>query len=244
MTEQEKQLLHHLESVTEVIDAPVQGSCGTKVYFTIEAGIPIEWEARPVGTGLNGIRKSYGPPRKVHSYDTDIDKIYFLRMIGRYSKDPLFQEYSNQFKDRPIIDLELLKPESTPAPTTEQEDQPEEVPPPKTDIEVHLLKRLADGELDGAVGLPCDNGWGSMVWYWIEGGVIKRYKQGPTKRFFNGDDNEKIIPDWKPDRILKDENEQLEFLRRSGRHMKDPEVIAYSDKYWSEYWNNKKKSHS
>lgn len=112
-------------------------------------------------------------------------------------------------------------------------------PVPKTDFEKHLLERLTKGELDGPVGTPCTNQYGSSIWYGIEDGTIKKFKQGPTKRVFDGKETEKIIPDWKVDQKLKSEDEQLNFLRRSGRYMKDPEVQAYSDQYWNDFWKKK-----
>lgn len=117
-----------------------------------------------------------------------------------------------------------------------------EIPAPKTDFEKHLLERLAAGELDGPVGSPCGNNYGSTIMYWIEGGDIKRYKQGPTQSFFNGEETEKIIPDWKNDLTYTDDDAKLNYLRRSGRHVNDPEVQEYSNNYWDDYWDKKHQS--
>lgn len=102
----------------------------------------------------------------------------------------------------------------------------------KTDFERHLLDRLLSGGLDGPVGSPFGNGYGSTIMYAIQDGIIKRFKQGPTQRVFDGDETEKIIPNWKNDRKLETEEEQLDFLRRQGRYVNDPEVQAYSNAYW------------
>lgn len=56
-------------------------------------------------------------------------------------------------------------------------------------------------------------------------------KQGPTRRFFNGKENERIpgvlhtMQEW-----LTDE-EKLQFLQRFGWLMNDTDVRAYSKKF-------------
>nr|DAG64726.1 MAG TPA: hypothetical protein [Caudoviricetes sp.] len=236
MTHEEKFMLHMLKigEYDGAVGKLFYDQRGYIVGYWIMNGIPGRYEAKPFQTTYHGKRNeiTYHKPYPVNEYTTDDEKLLFLKQYGHYLRDSMVQEYSN------TSGVAVHLPKSFPKPTS----LPEEPPPPKTETEIHLLERLANGELDGSVGLPCDNGWGSMIWYWIEDGVIKRFKQGPTKRFFNGDENEKIIPDWKPDLTLKTEAEQLNFLRRSGRHMKDPEVIAYSDNYWADYWSNKNRT--
>ena len=117
-----------------------------------------------------------------------------------------------------------------------------ETPTPKTPFEHHLLERLAAGEFDGPVGSPCGNNHGSTIMYYIQDGFIKRFKQGPTKRVFDGEETEKVVPDWKNDRTLKTDGEKLNYLRRSGRYIDDSEVQDYSNKYWDDYWDKKHKS--
>lgn len=233
ITHEENFMLHMLKigEYDGLVGKPFYDERGYIVGYWIIDGIPGFHEAKPFQTTYHGKKSeiSYHKPHPVKQYTTDDEKLLFLKQYGHYLRDSMVQEYSNASGQA------INMPESYPKPTT----LPEEPIPAKTEMEIHLLKRLTNGELDGPVGSPCDNGWGSMIWYWIEGGVIKRFKQGPTKRFFNGDDNEKIIPDWKPDLIVKGEYKQLEFLRKSGRHMKDPEVQAYSNQYWADYWDQR-----
>lgn len=228
ITPDEKFMLHLLDTgmYDGVVGRPFKSANGYIICYGITCGIPEKYISHPNKIG-------YQSPRPVRRYKTDGQRLVFLMEFGHYMPDEIFQEYSKK------SGMAITLPKSPRELAEEAKTEEIEAPPPKTETELHLLERLNNSELDGPVGLPCDNGWGSMIWYWIEDGTIKRFKQGPTKRFFNGDDNEKIIPDWKPDRILKDEDEQLDFLRRSGRHMKDPEVQAYSDQYWDDFWKQK-----
>lgn len=61
-----------------------------------------------------------------------------------------------------------------------------------TKEEKNLLKKLASGVLDGFVGNDLTTSGGSTIWKTIKNGVPVMFKQGPTKRFFNGKENERI----------------------------------------------------
>lgn len=94
-----------------------------------------------------------------------------------------------------------------------------------------LLKKLASGALDGCVGNDLTTSGGSTVWKAIKNGVPAMFKQGPTTRFFNGKENERIagvlhtLQEW-----ITDED-KLEFLQKFGWLMNDPDVKAYSAKF-------------
>ena len=100
-----------------------------------------------------------------------------------------------------------------------------------TNEEKDLLKRLATGALDGFVGDDLTTSGGSTVWKVIKNGVPTMIKQGPSKRFFNGKENEikegvrHILEEWSTD------ERKLEFLRKFGWLMKDAAVKAYSAKF-------------
>lgn len=100
-----------------------------------------------------------------------------------------------------------------------------------TKEEKNLLKKLASGVLDGFVGNDLTTSGGSTIWKTIKNGVPVMFKQGPTKRFFNGKENECIegvlhtLQEW-----ITDED-KLEFLRKFGWLMNDPDVKAYSAKF-------------
>lgn len=93
------------------------------------------------------------------------------------------------------------------------------------------MKKLASGVLDGFVGNDLTTSGGSTIWKTIKNGVPVMFKQGPTKRFFNGKENERIegvlhtLQEW-----ITDED-KLEFLRKFGWLMNDPDVKAYSAKF-------------
>ena len=99
-----------------------------------------------------------------------------------------------------------------------------------TDEEKGLLEKLASGALDGFVGNDLITGK-STVWKSIKNGIPTMFKQGPSKRFFNGKENERIegvlhtLQEWSTD------EEKLAFLRKFGWLMKDTAVKAYSAKF-------------
>lgn len=97
--------------------------------------------------------------------------------------------------------------------------------------EKNLLAKLTTGLLDGIVGRDLTTSGGSTVWMTIKNGVPKQFKQGPSKRFFNGKENEVIdgvlhtLKEWSSD------DEKIQFLRKFGWLMNDPDVVAYSAKF-------------
>lgn len=100
-----------------------------------------------------------------------------------------------------------------------------------TKEEKNLLKKLASGALDGFVGNDLTTSGGSTIWKTIKNGVPVMFKQGPSKRFFNGKENERIegvlhtLQEW-----ITDED-KLEFLQKFGWLMNDSDVKAYSAKF-------------
>lgn len=110
------------------------------------------------------------------------------------------------------------------------EETKEMVPvPPKTEVELHLLERLANGEFDGFKGSYF---WpNSVYWSTIEDGIPTRWKQGPGTDFFNGKENEHIPGKTKVYKRFLTDDEKLEFFRKYGREIHDQEVQDY-------YWNN------
>lgn len=99
-----------------------------------------------------------------------------------------------------------------------------------TEEEKELLKKTESGILDGIVGDYLITGK-STVWKVIKNGVPVMLKQGPSKRVFNGKENERIegvlhtLQEWVTD------EEKLEFLRKFGWLMKDASVRMYSAKF-------------
>lgn len=101
----------------------------------------------------------------------------------------------------------------------------------KTKEEKKLLEKLAAGLLDGIVGDDLTTSGGSSVWTRIKDGKPTRYKQGPTKKIFNGKENERIpgvlhvLEEWNTD------EEKIGFLRKFGWLMEDEDVKKYSAKF-------------
>lgn len=97
--------------------------------------------------------------------------------------------------------------------------------------EKKLLSKLSKGLLDGFVGNDLHTTGGSTVWTVIKNGVPVRLKQGPSKRIFNGKENEVVdgvlhtLQEWVTD------EEKLQFLQKFGWLMKDSDVLAYSAKF-------------
>ncbi len=69
---------------------------------------------------------------------------------------------------------------------------------------------------------------GSSVWMAIKDGVPRQFKQGPSKKFFKGKENERIegklhvLQEWTT------EDEKLQFLQKYGWLMKDKDAKEYS----------------
>ena len=100
-----------------------------------------------------------------------------------------------------------------------------------TNEEKSLLDKMASGVLDGLVGDDVTTSGGSTVWMEIKNGVPAKLKQGPSRRFFNGKENERIagvchiLQEW-----ITDE-QKLDFLRKFGWLMKDEAIKVYSAKF-------------
>lgn len=95
-----------------------------------------------------------------------------------------------------------------------------------------LLSKLASGELDGMVGDEREYRGYSKVYCgkYIRGGIPTMYRQGESKRFFNGRENERI-PGKREEEHFETPERQLQFLQRYGWLMNDPDVRAYSAKF-------------
>lgn len=97
--------------------------------------------------------------------------------------------------------------------------------------EINLLKKLKDGLLDGLVGDELTTTGGSLVWKEIRDGIPRQLKEGPGRRFFNGQENvtidgvRHVLDEW-----ITDE-QRLAFLQKFGFLMKDADVRAYSAKF-------------
>lgn len=110
-----------------------------------------------------------------------------------------------------------------------------------TKEEEELLNQMDAGELDGIVGDFLQTSGKSDVWMEIEGGIPRRFKQGPGGKFFNGKENERYegvlhtLEEWKTD------EKRLEFLRKYGWLMKDSAVKTYSAKFIEKYQSEKHK---
>lgn len=101
----------------------------------------------------------------------------------------------------------------------------------KTSEEKRLLDKFFSGALDGIVGDIFTTSGGSSVWTIIKNGRITRYKQGPTTRFFNGEENERLpgvlhtLAEWVT------EDQILEFFQKFGWLMSDNDASSYSAKF-------------
>lgn len=99
-----------------------------------------------------------------------------------------------------------------------------------TKEEKELLKKLATGVFDRFVGNDLTTSNGSAVWKAIKNGIPTIFKQEPSKRFFNGEEYERIegvlhiLEEWSSD------ERKLEFLQKFGWLMNDKAVREYSAK--------------
>lgn len=100
-----------------------------------------------------------------------------------------------------------------------------------TKEEKKLLKKLETGALDGLVGDEFFTSGGSSVWTEIKNGIATRYKQGPTQKFFNNRENERIpgvlhtLQKWVTD------EEKLGFLQKFGFLLDDEDAKNYIKKF-------------
>lgn len=94
-----------------------------------------------------------------------------------------------------------------------------------------LLAKLKKGLLDGQVGNDLITSGGSTVWTEIRDGKATRIKQGPTKRFFNGKENERIPGKVHIQEEWDTEEKMIGFLRKFGWLIKDKDAQDYSAKF-------------
>lgn len=100
-----------------------------------------------------------------------------------------------------------------------------------TNEEKDLISRFKNGEFNGMVGDFFGTKGGSTVWTEIRDGKATRYKEGPSKRFFDGKENERIggalhvLAEWATDAQI------LEFLQKFGWLLADTAANAYSAKF-------------
>ena len=95
----------------------------------------------------------------------------------------------------------------------------------------NLLKKLAMGIYDGTVGKDLTTSGGSTVSKIIKNGIPTMIKEGPTRRFFNGKENEKIAGKITILREWKTDAEKLEFLQKFGWLTPNEELKNYSSKF-------------
>ena len=100
-----------------------------------------------------------------------------------------------------------------------------------TTEEKKLLEKLNKGLLDGIVGDFLPTGRGSSVWMTIKNGIPQQLKQGPTKKFFNGKENEIIEGALHTLKTWATDEEKIQFIRKFGWLMKDAAAQAYSAKF-------------
>lgn len=100
-----------------------------------------------------------------------------------------------------------------------------------TSEEKALLGKLESGLLDGFVGNELTTDGGSTIWKAIKNGIPAMFKQGPSRRVFNGKENVRVegvlhtLEEWASD------ERKLEFLQKFGWLMDDEAVRSYSAKF-------------
>ena len=100
-----------------------------------------------------------------------------------------------------------------------------------TKEESNLLSRLAAGSFDGVIGRDLTTTGGSTIRRIIKNGVPSLIKQGPSKRFFNGKENEIIGGTLHILDECTTDQSKLDFLKKFGWLIKDTAVQAYSAKF-------------
>ncbi len=100
-----------------------------------------------------------------------------------------------------------------------------------TTIEKELLEKMNTGLLDGIVGNDLITNGGSTVRMIIKNGIPQQLKQGPSKRFFNGKENEVIEGVLHTLKTWSSDEEKIQFLRKFGHLIKDTNVQTYSAKF-------------
>lgn len=224
ITADEKFMLHLLDTgmYDGVVGRPFKSANGYIICYGITCGIPEKYISHPNKIG-------YQSPRPVQRYKTDGQRLVFLMEFGHYMPDEIFQEYSKK------SGMAITLPKS-PRELAEEAKTEEIEAPLKTEIELHLLKRLSAGELDGLINY----GWivkgGSWHWCVIENSVPVQYSQAKDSKFFNNKENETIEASPKVYKKYLTDDEKIEFFQKFGRDIKDEEAQKY-------YWDNWKKKY-
>ena len=102
----------------------------------------------------------------------------------------------------------------------------------KTNEEMRLLARLAEGKFDGPVGKERVIQGYRNLWHglYIKDGEPVSYREGESTRFFNGRENE-TIPGKRTEEHFKTDDEKLGFLKKFGWLINDDDARAYSAKF-------------
>lgn len=98
-------------------------------------------------------------------------------------------------------------------------------------LENVLLKKMNSGVFDGQVGDSVSTSGGSTVWTEIRNGIPATYKQGPTRKFFNGKENETLSGKLTKSNEWSSDEDKLSFLRKFGWLLHDEDAKAYSRQY-------------
>lgn len=204
MTKHERMLLSVLANTDEPVGKPFYDSNDFIITYWVVSGIPTKMESRPL---LSLPQKKYTDPVVAKTWKTDKEKLDFLQKFGGYMTNPIFQEYSLSA----ITSLDSA--------------------PHFTDIELRLLKRLANGEFDGPLNHYWEKKGGSIGFCEIKNGVPIQFSQGKSTRVFDGNENEVV-----PGRIrvylrYNTDEMKIRFFKTFGRDMTDEEVLNY-------YWDN------
>ena len=101
----------------------------------------------------------------------------------------------------------------------------------RTAEEKKLLEKFFSGVLDGQVGRDFVTTGGSTIWTAIKDNQIVKYKQGPSTKFFNGKENERIAGVLHTVQKWVSEDEILAFFQKYGFLIDDVDVKKYSAKF-------------
>ena len=227
MTSDEKFMLHLLDTgmYDGVVGRPYKCANGYIISYGIACGIPEKYMSHPNKIG-------YQNPRPIRRYKTDRQRLIFLMEFGHYMPDEIFQNYSN------ASGLAIVLPKSPRELAKEAEAREMDPPPPKTETELHLLKRLAAGELDGSINYGFIAKGGSWHWCTIENGAPIQYSQAKDSKFFNNKENETIEASPKVYKKYLTDDEKIEFFQKFGRDMKDKEAQDYCWACWKKKYQH------
>lgn len=234
LTTEERLLLSLLHSVNEQVGKLHRNSKGAFVSYWVIDGIPVKYEVRPIRRKVDGKSQIVGhtDPEVVKEYRTEKEKLYFLMLYGHYMEYDIFQRYSTSSG----LSITLPKSPRELEQASAGKSNAEEHPLPKTELELHLLKRLSSGEFNGRINHLWVVKGGTEHWCEIVDGIPIQYSQAKASKFFNNKENETIESAPKVYRRYLSDDEKLEFFRTMGREIPDKEVQQY-------YWDNREKKH-